>query len=79
MLKMEPQKIIFNSKLITSLCWSLNNEFTIYVGEENGELATINLINGKTDSIIKITNCRLTLMRINPIRYLLNYNHFFNY
>ncbi|CAI6359488.1 unnamed protein product [Macrosiphum euphorbiae] len=64
----DPQKIIFNRKLITRLCWSLENEFIVYVGEENGELAKINLTNGKTDSIKKFTFCDITAMNINPKR-----------
>lgn len=65
----DPQKIIFNRKLITRLCWSLENEFIVYVGEENGELAKINLTNGKTDSIKKFRFCDITAMNINPKRF----------
>lgn len=65
----DPQKIIFNQKLITRLCWSLESEYIVYVGEENGELAKINLTNGKTDSIKKFTSCDITAMIINPKRF----------
>lgn len=68
-LQKDPQNIIFNSKLITGLCCSLNNEFIVYIGEKNGELSKIHLINGKTDSIKKISSCNLTLMNINPKRF----------
>lgn len=64
-----PQKIFFNRKLITKFCWSLDSEFILYVGEESGVLAKINLINEKTDSIKQFTTLNLTLMNINPIRF----------
>jgi len=68
-LQKDPQKIIFNQKQITRLCWSLENEFIVYVGEDNGELAKINLTSGKTDSIKKFTSCNITAMNINPKRF----------
>lgn len=40
----------------------------MYIGEENGELAKVNIINGKTDSIKKISSSNLTLLRINTKR-----------
>uniref|UniRef100_A0A2S2PD56 Uncharacterized protein n=1 Tax=Schizaphis graminum TaxID=13262 RepID=A0A2S2PD56_SCHGA len=64
----DPLKIIFNQKLITRLCWSLENEFIVYVGEENGELTKIYLTNGKTDSIKKFASCDIIAMKINPKR-----------
>ncbi|CAH1732934.1 unnamed protein product [Aphis gossypii] len=64
----DPQKIIFNQKLITRLCWSLENEFIVYIGEDNGELTKINLINEKTDSIKKFKSCDIIAMKINPKR-----------
>lgn len=67
-LQKDPQKIIFNRKLITELCWSLSNDFIVYIGEENGELAKINLMNGRTDSIKKITSSNLTSLKINTKR-----------
>lgn len=41
----------------------------MYVGEDRGELAKINLTNGKTDSIKKFTSCDITAMNINPKRF----------
>jgi len=70
-LQKDLQNIIFNNKLITGLCCSLNDEFIVYIGEENGELTKINVVNGKTDFIKKISYCNLTLMNINPIRFVL--------
>ncbi|XP_025200443.1 WD repeat-containing protein 34-like [Melanaphis sacchari] len=64
----DPQKIIFNQKLITRLCWSLENEFIVYIAEDNGELTKINLTNGKTDSIKKFASCNIIAMKINPKR-----------
>jgi len=69
-LQRDPQNIFFNSKLITRLCWSLESEFILYIGEDNGKLAKINLLNMKTDSVKKITICNLTLISINPLRYI---------
>lgn len=65
----DPQKIIFNQKLITRLCWSLENEFIVYIGEDNGELTKINLINEKTNSIKKFKSCDIIAMKINPKRF----------
>uniref|UniRef100_A0A2S2Q774 WD repeat-containing protein 34 n=1 Tax=Sipha flava TaxID=143950 RepID=A0A2S2Q774_9HEMI len=63
----DPEKIIFNRRIITRLCWSLKDEFTVYIGEENGELAKVNLSNGKINSIKKINvTSSLISMNINP-------------
>ncbi|VVC32998.1 WD40/YVTN repeat-like-containing domain,WD40-repeat-containing domain,WD40 repeat [Cinara cedri] len=62
----DPIKIVFNRNIITSLCWNLKNDFIVYIGEETGELAKVNLVTGKTDTVKRIASCNLISMNINP-------------
>lgn len=52
------------------MCWSLIDEYIVYISEENGGLSKVNLINEKTLSIKKISSSNLVFMNINPIRLL---------
>ncbi|XP_050527583.1 cytoplasmic dynein 2 intermediate chain 2-like isoform X2 [Daktulosphaira vitifoliae] len=60
-----PIKIFYHDKLITKVLWSLDKEYLVYIGTENGEIATVDITKNITVMIKKISDFNVISMKLN--------------